>query len=57
MNGQTWVVEVSLPGSGPTVGYLVIANNQAEAIDGVRAMISLVGYKVIKAYHYGSDEE
>lgn len=57
MTKQTWVVEVSLPGSGSTVGHLVIANNRTEAIKGVRAMINLAARRVIKAYHYNSDEE
>lgn len=54
MAKKTWVVEVSLPGTGPVVGYFVLANNRAEAEEGVRSMINLVGCSVVNTYLYDS---
>ena len=54
MTKQTWVVEVSLPEAGPTIGYFVLASSRAEAETGVKAMINVMGRKVINAYPYDS---
>ena len=46
MAKKTWIVEVSLPENGPTVGLFVVAENEFEARKGASAMFPGVGYKV-----------
>ena len=46
MAKRTWVVEVSLPESGPIIGLFVVAENEFEAKKGASAMFTGVGYRV-----------
>lgn len=54
MTKQTWVVEVLLPEAGPAIGYFVLASNRIEAEMGAKAMINVMGCKIINAYPYES---